>query len=85
MIFNKETGCRIRSTSASENLINRLENWKFESALKHLRGQPRAVQSSVRALSRLLGNSGWLDGDIGELVTLAVEDLTGNREQLGPG
>ncbi len=58
--------------------MDRLVNWKFISAVRRLdhnqaTGDEREV---VNALARLFGNVGHaLDGDLGMLVGLVVDDL----------
>lgn len=57
-------------------LISRLENWKFGQAMQYLRDDhPKSVHNEVNVLCRLFGDAGWFDGDIGELVRLAVIGL----------
>ncbi len=66
-------------TSKSEQLISRLCNWKFKQALQYLDGQPELVQLHVKNLVELYEDSGWFDGRVGQLVSLAVAALVGNR------
>lgn len=61
----------------NENLNSRLINWKFESALKYLDGEDQDTKELVMALSRTLGNSGWLMGDIATIVGAAMEAIEG--------
>jgi len=82
-IFEPENGCRIKPTPQSESLISRLRNGKFKTAVKlYMKGQPKDVQSCLRALARLYGNSGWIMGDQAVLLGLAVECLAGHEDEV---
>jgi hypothetical protein len=80
MIYNTKSGRRIKPTKDSEDLIGRLRNCKFESAKKYMKGQPKDVQACIRALARLFDNNGWVEGDVGFLVGMAVDLLVGYEE-----
>lgn len=57
---------------------NRLENWKFTSALRSAEKGSRptgAEHETIEALSMVFGNSGWFDGTIGAIVEAAVARL----------
>jgi len=65
----------------SENTINRLYNWKFDQALRSIRGDANVVpreSQAIQALADAFGNSGWFDGLMGRIVQLAVHDLIGD-------
>jgi hypothetical protein len=67
----------------NEKLKSRLVNWKFSQALNHLDDELTAGQRElIEALARLVGDSGWFEGDIGVLVALAVAALTGPESAL---
>lgn len=57
-------------------LRSRLLNWKFQQACRYLEGEPAAVQDLVRALAGWLGDSGFVEGAVGEVVdaTLGLLD-----------
>ena len=61
----------------AERLVSRLFNWKFTQATQCLAGQHIEVAETVRALSRMFGNCGWEDGDMGRVVSAAVRHLIG--------
>jgi hypothetical protein len=82
MIYNKENGCRIKPTETSDKLIGRIKNAKFESALQYMKGQPRDIQQCLRSLNRLHGNSGWVMGDYGTLLGLAIDALIGSERKI---
>jgi hypothetical protein len=66
-------------------LVSRLHNWKFEDAWGLLLRQPLLAPDDelpvVRALSRVFGNAGWFDGDMGTLVAAVVSRLVDQPEQ----
>ena len=54
--------------TGNKNLIGRIYNGKFNSALKYLEGESKETVELVNTLARLFGNVGWLDGDLGYLL-----------------
>lgn len=64
------------------NLRGRLFNWKFGSALMYLEGEDMEVVGNVRSLYRLFENCGHFEGDLGNLVRLAVLYLIGDEDPL---
>jgi hypothetical protein len=71
-------------TPQSEDLINRIYNWKFEKALRYLDGQPDHVRREVEMMAEVLGNSGCFGGHMGGLVSLAVIGLIGWENATWP-
>lgn len=61
--------------SNNENLIGRVENWKFEQAIKYLEGESDEVKEIINALATSFGNVGWFDGNLGRIVEFAVKCL----------
>jgi hypothetical protein len=61
----------------AEDLVGRLFNWKFVQAQQYLEGQPQVVRDLVNALAMTVGNSGWEDGYLGEIIGAAVAHLIG--------
>lgn len=49
-----------------------LANWKFTTALAHLDEESDYVKDIVKCLERLLGDSGYIRGDINKLVNYLV-------------
>lgn len=62
-----------------ETCKERLENWKFDSALRDMDEGPFQPTSNeagtIRALSATFGNSGWFNGSLGDVVRAAVQRL----------
>ena len=56
-------------------LHGRIENWKFDSALKYLDGEPEYTVALIQALARVFGDCGWFDGDMGLIVCAACDRL----------
>ena len=46
-----------------KNLLRRLHNWKFRSALQYLEGSSDDDQKIVIELANAYGNIGWIYGD----------------------
>jgi len=67
----------LKQTADVDALRSRLQNWKFNSAKVYLKGQPREVKELVEVLARLLGNWGWMEGDLGLMVGAVVDKLLG--------
>lgn len=63
----------------NENLISRLSNYKFKSALDHLEGESEKVKTIVEALANTFENSGWFGGSMGDIVDAAVTLLIGGE------
>lgn len=80
MMYNTKSGLRIKPTAHSKDLVGRLRNCKFTQAKKYMKGQPKDVQDCIRVLSRLFDNNGWLEGDMGVLLGMAVDLLVGYEE-----
>lgn len=57
-----------------EDLISRLNNWKFAQALQYTNAETKNVEV-ITALAMLFGNSGWFQGQIGILLDYVVEYL----------
>ena len=66
----------------SKDTINRLYNWKFDSALRFAKEQSSLPTSdeilAIKALADTFGNCGWFDGSLGRVVRAAVHDLIGD-------
>lgn len=61
-----------------ERLWNRIMNWKFRSAEELLDGtEPERIAVLVRLLSKMFGNSGHLDGEMGSAVHATVQTILG--------
>lgn len=71
----------IPETPENERLINRLYNWKFESAERYLEGQPETVCDAVKALSAGFGDCGWFWGTHADLVRVTVTLLIGKVDE----
>lgn len=59
-------------------VVNRLQNWKFNQGLTGAENDPDVTQKErdlLHVLSRLFGNSGWFDGDMGALVDAALDSI----------
>ena len=63
----------------NENLISRLSNYKFKSALEYLDGEDEIVITIVEALASTFENSGWFGGSMGDIVDAAVTLLIGSE------
>ncbi|HRP30496.1 MAG TPA: hypothetical protein PKV73_01325 [Agriterribacter sp.] len=63
----------------NENLISRLSNYKFKSALDHLEGESEKVKTIVEALANTFENVGWFGGSLGDIVEAAVTLLIGDE------
>jgi hypothetical protein len=60
----------------NEKLYGRLYNWKFDSALRYLKGEPKEVQKAVRELAEEYGNIGWVyEGKISDIIAEKVNAL----------
>lgn len=57
------------------NLISRLYNNKFTQALQY--AETEDEKELVGALSRMLGNVGWFEGDLSTIVEFALQALPG--------
>ena len=66
----------------ADDLRSRLFNWKFSQAERYLEGQPDEVKQAVAMFSRMFENVGWEGGDIGHLLSLAMEALIGPGDSL---
>lgn len=68
----------------NDKVKSRLVNWKFERAAKVLLDADVEDMSKEAAvvyeLSRMFGNSGWFDGEMGELVGAVVDLLVRDEE-----
>lgn len=61
----------------NEKLKSRLENWKFKQALQYVDDSVSEDEKNViGTLARLFGDCGWLEGDVGTLISVAVRSLT---------
>ena len=71
----------IPNTPELKDLRDRLYNWKFNSALECAIKTLEDLgddQDNIAALARLFGNCGWIEGDMGVLISIAVHSLIGN-------
>jgi hypothetical protein len=60
------------------NTIDRLINWKFRSAVSFAEQDAQTPENDldlIRALAQTFENSGWFDGNLGEIVSAAVSTL----------
>lgn len=65
----------------NEKLRSRIYNWKFEQAKQYLEGENEEVVNIINSLSNMMGDCGWGDGDMGLLISIAVEHLIGPEEE----
>lgn len=63
----------------NEKLRGRLYNWKFEQAEKYTEAESDQVKHMVEDLAQLLGNSGWVPGQIGNVISGLVYCLIGDQ------
>jgi hypothetical protein len=72
----------------TETVWNQLYNWKFTSALSNMSGE-EPEYALVQALSVLLGDSGWFEGSLGQvvdaMVTLVLHGEYEGVSKPGPG
>ena len=62
-------------------LIGRLVNWKFSSALSHLRDDhPKEITTVVKALAASFCNSGWFDGTMAAIVGRSIYSMVPEDE-----
>jgi uncharacterized membrane protein len=65
----------------NENLVSRLENWKFDSAETAADDDSVQLdddqQSVISALSAVFGNVGHFHGDLSEIIRAAVNYVLG--------
>jgi hypothetical protein len=64
----------------NEKLISRLENFKFTQAQNYLEGENEMVVDVVNALASVFGNVGWMDGDMGTILSSAVYNIIPIKE-----
>ena len=66
-------------------LISRLLNWKFSQARDILDSDGHSVATEdadiIKALDRLLGDSGWFGGDFGSIIGIAIDSLLPEEEK----
>ena len=69
----------------SEKCEDRLHNWKFEQAQEYLGdAEPTDRERElVDALAAVFGDSGWLDGELGVIVSAAVGTLIPDEQEGG--
>lgn len=60
-------------------VINRIQNWKFQSALKMMEPEAEEYQI-VKALAEMFGDCGIFDGKMGLIVTIVVSYLICEEE-----
>ena len=65
----------------NECLISRLTRLEFESALLYLDGVNEDDAELIRVLARCFGDTGYMCGDMGEIVGAAVRFLIGDEEE----
>lgn len=68
-----------KGTKDADRLISRIYNWKFQSALPYLEGQPEDVQELVEALANTVGNCGWGEGYLEVIIGAAADRLIGEE------
>jgi hypothetical protein len=80
---------KINRYSWLDYLIDRLENWKFNTAAAYIEGEDNQrsrlndeLKEAIRLLSRLYGNSGWFEGDMGALVRVYVDKVVTDLKAL---
>jgi hypothetical protein len=56
-------------------LENRLYNFKFNSALNHLDGEPIEVRKIVEQLSKKYGDCGWIFGTEGDRIDKILKKI----------
>ena len=70
----------------SEDLKSRLANWKFKDAEKLARSERDFLYPQdhmlIEALSNMLGNSGYFDGDLATIVGAAIDHCLWKRLNL---
>lgn len=58
------------------DLTGRLTNWKFESALRYLDDDvTKDEREVVTSLACVFGNIGYVDGEMGTIISAAVASL----------
>lgn len=58
----------------NEDLIGRLQNWKFQSARKHVDNSVTPEDRKlIEALAECFGDIGWFDGYMGVIITASLE------------
>lgn len=65
-----------------EDLINKLENWKFEDAYKLSKNLSltSTQHGLIRCLATSYSNCGWFEGEAGKLIGSVVTILCRNLE-----
>lgn len=56
-------------------LVEHLQDARFASAKGYLGGQPDWLRDAVEALANLLGDSGWMSGNLGIIVATLTSSL----------
>ena len=73
-----------------EDVVSRLENWKFAQALNKLTDPvdgavpdsvPDDFRDGVRALATVFENCGWFGGELSTIVGMAITHLVGEEEE----
>ena len=59
----------------SEMLNSKLLNYKFASALQYTHSESKETKDLVKALSVILGDVGWFDGDMAVIVRHALKSI----------
>ena len=68
----------------SDEVKDRLYNWKFEQAWRRLtHGDDSSAPTEdeaalVEALSDMLGNPGWFEGNLGTVIDAALAPIAGS-------
>lgn len=63
----------------NKNLISRLRNYKFNSAIEYLDGEDERVKIIIMALADTFGDIGWFGGSMSEIVDAVVVLLIGGK------
>jgi hypothetical protein len=68
-----------------ENLIGRLENWKFKQAKAYTRDISTKQRDVIEALATLWGDTGWARGGaLADLIEYVVGSLVADIHQAPP-
>src|SRR5262245_28641715 len=73
---------RLSQREQIDSLHNRLENWKFQQATRYLKGIRGEDRDLVEALSRMFGDVGWFEGDMGIIIEAALSHIQYGKRLL---
>ena len=74
----------MKVNKTNNDLISRLEDWKFEQATNYLKGENQTVVTLVHSLSTTFGNCGWFYGNLANIVYECLNSILPQRvERIG--